>query len=334
MSQAGLASFCSLNRLVAVMMIAELVAVVYVLSGPGLSAIGVASAFVQWIALSWALSLCAARPLLARWAPRTQYLLAWLWMLVLSAAASAAGGWLAHTLGLLAEPGTADGNWRYVLIAALVSAAALRYFHIRTQWEQDVEARAEAQLRALQARIRPHFLFNTLNTIAGMARSHPDEVERAILDLSDLFRAALARPADNATLADELALCRGYLAIERLRLGERLAVEWDLGEVPEDALLPPMTLQPLLENAVHHGAQREGVSLIRVDGARLPEHWEITVSNPLGTHSHRSGEGLGMALRNVAARLRHRFGEAATLNAESDQGRFWVRIRLPQEPAR
>lgn len=157
--------------------------------------------------------------------------------------------------------GDGTGFWRFVggsaAVEALITALALRYFYVIDRWEAQVGAHARAEVDALQARIRPHFLFNSMNMIASLLRRDPEVAERAVLDLSDLFRAALGAGEGNSTLTEEVQLAERYLDIEQLRLGERLQVEWHKTEpLPWALAMPRLMLQPLLENAVLHHPHR------------------------------------------------------------------------------
>src|SRR5690606_5465417 len=133
-------------------------------------------------------------------------------------------------------------------LAAIITAAALRYFYVQQQWAEQVQAKADAEVRALQARIRPHFLFNSMNSIASLVRRDPATAERAIEDLSDLFRAALGAGQGPATLDEEIILAERFLAIEKLRLGDRLKVDWQReDDLPLTLSMPRLILQPLVE---------------------------------------------------------------------------------------
>ena len=140
-------------------------------------------------------------------------------------------------------------------VCAIATGLALRYFYVTHQWQANVEAEAQSRVRALQARIRPHFLFNSMNTIASLTRSNPKVAEQAIADLSDLFRASLREHRERIPLAHEIEIARAYERVERLRLGERLQVDWQVDGLPMDAKVPALILQPLLENAVYHGIE-------------------------------------------------------------------------------
>src|SRR5690606_31316183 len=199
-----------------------------------------------------AAGMAAFRPLLAGRGNAIAATVAYAWVLIVTAAVSY-GGYR------LLEPAALAGPREFVLrslgVAGIVAAVALRYLYMQHEWKRRLESESAARIEALQARIRPHFLFNSLNTIAAMIEAAPKAAEAAVEDLADLFRAALAANSRLVPLCDELALARGYLALEHLRLGERLQVEWDVDTLPVDALVPPLTLQPLLENAVYHGIE-------------------------------------------------------------------------------
>ena len=140
-------------------------------------------------------------------------------------------------------------------IGAIIGALALRYFYVTGEWRRNVELQAQARVRALQARIRPHFLFNSMNTIAALTRSDPARAEEAVEDLADLFRANLNEKRSSITLKEELEVARIYQRIEQLRLGDRLHVIWDVADLPMRAQVPGLLMQPLLENAIYHGIE-------------------------------------------------------------------------------
>jgi two-component system sensor histidine kinase AlgZ len=211
---------------------------------------------------------------------------------------------------------------------ALVLAAVLaNYFNLRERAFSP--ALAEARLQALQARIRPHFLFNSLNAVLLLVRRDPRRAESALEDLADLFRSVLADTRRLVTLADEIALTRQYLALEQLRLGERLVVDWTVDASAEAALVPPMLLQPLVENAVYHGIE-PGLApgTVRIAVQRDGERVRLELSNPYHPeHQHRQGNR--MALANIAERLTLHFELEATLETRVDAGRFTILIALP-----
>jgi two-component system sensor histidine kinase AlgZ len=184
-------------------------------------------------------------------------------------------------------------------------------------------------VQALQARIRPHFLFNSLNTIASLIPDEPEVAERATEDLADLFRGSMRRSDDLIRLADELELADKYLRMEQRRLGDRLRVDWQVSLLPADALVLPLTLQPLLENAVTHGIQPlEGGGEIRVYGRLEDDKVVITIANPYGPGGHVSA-GQGMALTNVRERLKLAFGATASVLTHQDAEQFFAVLSLP-----
>nr|WP_234640762.1 histidine kinase [Delftia tsuruhatensis] len=216
---------------------------------------------------------------------------------------------------------TAGGLLAAVLVAALVLRA-----------RGHAPAYTQARLAELQSRIRPHFLFNTLNSAIALVRAEPAKAEALLEDLSDLFRYALAEPHSTTTLAEEIELAQRYLAIEQVRFGERLQVQWQLDPGAHGALLPPLLLQPLVENAIRHGVEpsaRGGKLQVRTE--RRGDQVEVRITNTLPTdvvHAA-STRGHGMALANVRARLSLLHDLQAHLKARTLQGHFVVRISLP-----
>lgn len=217
---------------------------------------------------------------------------------------------------------------RTAALALLLSAGIAVYFHLRGRAATPIMA--HTRLMALQARIRPHFLFNTLNAAVGLIRGRPDQAEEALLSLADLFHAALKDPAELATLEEEIELARSYLEIEALRLGERLRVEWDVAEEALPNRLPRLTLQPLVENAVYHGIEpRPEGGCIHIRAWTDTREVTIDIDNPL-PQSPREGSGHALALGNVAERLDLAFDAEASLTGRREGELFHVRIILPK----
>jgi len=211
------------------------------------------------------------------------------------------------------------------MVAALVMLA---YFHLRSRALSP--AITEARLQALQARIRPHFLFNSINAVLSLVRNEPARAETALQDMADLFRVLMRDNRDLAPLGDEIELCRQYLELEQLRLGERLTVDWNLKSMPADALVPPLVLQPLLENAVYHGIEpssQPGVVSVNVFLARGVVH--AILRNPYRKEGGRHHSGNKMALGNVRERLALHFDAEASLESRVTKDGYEVHIRLP-----
>lgn len=332
----ALPDFCSAASVFTLAVVAELVVVIDALAPDARMpwrGFATATLFVVWLALLASLLLCRLRPLLVRWPPLRGWLLAWCALVLLVAVTSAVVAWLDHALGTELTPASATrfvaGN---TVLAALLSAALLRYFYVLAEWRARLAAVARAQFEALQARIRPHFLYNSMNTVAALVRVDPDAAERSVEDLSELFRAALGADDKPSTLGAELVLVDRYLAIEQLRLGDRLRVERDIDSLPQDLEMPLLLLQPLVENAVYHGIQqRRAGGTVRITGRRIADGIEIEIDNPLpeGNAIRRSGHGLD----NVRRRIAYHYGERGGLQASSADGMFRVVVRLPDAPS-
>jgi two-component system, LytTR family, sensor histidine kinase AlgZ len=238
--------------------------------------------------------------------------------------------WTALVLKAGALPGDAPtlyGMARACLLAALLTACIVAYFFMRTRAYSP--ALADARLQALQARIRPHFLFNSINAVLSLIRSEPKRAEEALEDLAELFRALMQDNRRLSTLADELALCRQYLDLEQLRLGERLHIDWDIAAMPGDALVPQLLLQPLVENAIYHGIEPGmEAGTVRICIARDKNQVRLLLANPYyPDYQHRAGNR--MALANIRERLALHFDVEASLDTEIVGDKFEIRIVLP-----
>jgi two-component system, LytTR family, sensor histidine kinase AlgZ len=217
---------------------------------------------------------------------------------------------------------------RHLLLSLVVTGALLGYFRMRARALSP--AITEARLQALQARIRPHFLFNSINAILSLVRSDPKQAETALEDMADLFRVLMRDNRGLAPLRDEIELCRQYLALEKLRLGERLQVEWHLNSMPADALVPPLVLQPLLENAIYHGVEpmsAPGVVSINVFYRGGEVH--AILRNPYQAHDGGHHAGNKMALANVRERLALHFDAEGGLESKLLRDTYEVHIRMP-----
>lgn len=229
-------------------------------------------------------------------------------------------------------PGSAPGGLeRYWLLTLAVTALILYYFHLRSRALSP--ALTEARLQALQARIRPHFLFNSINAVLSLIRLEPRRAEVALEDMADLFRVLMADNRELSTLAREVELTRQYLNLEQLRLGRRLRVEWHIDNMPAQALIPPLVLQPLVENAVYHGIEpcaRPGVVSINVYKARSEVH--LVLRNPYRREGvHHTGNK--MALNNIRERLSLHFDAEAGLRTTVSENTYQVHIVIPYRTA-
>jgi two-component system sensor histidine kinase AlgZ len=221
---------------------------------------------------------------------------------------------------------------RTFAIGSIVIALAMRYLYVASEWRRSIVLEAQSRVSALQALIRPHFLFNSMNTIASLTRSDPRLAEQAVEDLADLLRANLGGPKDRSTLRDELEVARIYQRIEKLRLGDRLNVRWDLDDIPGHALLPNLTLQPLIENAIYHGIELvpDGGEVV-VTGRRQDGRVVIEISNPLAPAATAFREGNRMALSNIRQRFELKYGARGQVVVQETESRFTVRLEFPLE---
>ncbi|MFM9835595.1 MAG: sensor histidine kinase [Methylophilaceae bacterium] len=219
--------------------------------------------------------------------------------------------------------------YRASALAATITGIVAYYFYLQERAYSP--AIVEARLQALQARIRPHFLFNSINAVLSVIRSQPKRAESALEDMADLFRVLMAENRDLVPISEEIALCRQYLNIESLRLENRLKITWQIDNMPPDALIPPLVLQPLLENAVYHGIEPmpEGGEIV-VSITPKNKALFISISNPyVPENDHHSGNK--MALKNIKERLKLHFDLEATLKTETKDNFYKVLIFLPYE---
>jgi two-component system sensor histidine kinase AlgZ len=336
-----LPDFCTSRITLAIVLIAQLTTIVLTLARQSIMVdfwtdLLRTSLFLLWIGLAGAGLLCVLRRSLMR--------------LGVAASSAAVLGLIAALVALLSVCAYLLGRTRLVLdtgggalfprdpagfvlrnvsIGLVVTGLALRYFYVAYEWRRSVELRAAARVHALQARIRPHFLFNSMNTIAALTRSDPPRAESAVQDLADLFRATLSDKHSTITLAEELEVARTYQRMEQLRLGERLAVEWKTDSLPGKALVPGLMIQPLLENAIYHGIEP------RPDGGRVTITGEmsgglitIVVRNPLGAGPQQR-DGNRLALANIRERLTLMYGERALMKSGVFDGEYIVTLRFP-----
>ncbi|KRT56161.1 sensor histidine kinase [endosymbiont of Ridgeia piscesae] len=331
-----LPNFCSIRAVFGAVVTAELLALLLVLASATPLArfwteLSSLSLVVQWIALSSALLLCLLRPLLCRFGNRVAGVSAWLLLLLTTLLACEAARMLTSASYRPFDGADWEALLRYLGIAAIVGLLLLRYLYLQFLWRRQQQAESAARLQALQSRIRPHFLFNSMNTVASLTRTDPVLAERVVEDLADLFRAAFGDAQRDSTLGRELELARHYLNVERLRLGERLQLEWDLQDLPEAATLPALTLQPLIENAVYHGIEPapEG-GRIEIVGRYRHRRINLSIRNSLPPESaEKVREGNRLALENIRQRLAARFDTEASLIHSKVDGMYQVRLVIP-----
>ncbi len=332
-----LPSFCSIQTTFAVVLGAQLLTLILVLgsgwrSGAFWERLSLMSLYVQWIALSSTALLCLGRRWLRHHSDLTAGLTAWSVLMLVTACAALAASQLSSEQLQLYRVDSWALLGRSLGVSGIAGALILRYLYLHGQWRRQVVARSEARFQALQARIRPHFLFNSMNTVASLTRSDPAKAEAVVQDLADLFRASLSDPEGGSELGREMELVRRYLDVEQIRLGERLRVEWDLEELPERAPLPLLMLQPLVENAVYHGVEPAlGQGVVRIAGRYRENRVNLSVRNTLPPDhqggSHRSGNR--MALDSVRQRLEAMYPGRCSLTLGRVDEEFQVRLVFP-----
>lgn len=240
----------------------------------------------------------------------------------LPALMACAGAWLVGGAG-----GETSASVGAVLGAATAPWAAA------VAWrEKAVEsAEKEAEAAALEARMRPHFVFNALNAIAALAgKGEKEKTEEAALDLADLLRVFMRRNPGTTTLGDELTVCRRYEALERLRFGERLEVEWKISEGVSGAVVPWLSVQPMIENAIVHGVEKAGRGKVSVEIFEKNGRLVISVENPMPKEKGAAGNAMGT--ENLRKRLLLLFGESASLRGgEMEDGRWRSVLAIPFE---
>jgi two-component system sensor histidine kinase AlgZ len=302
------------------------------------STLALTSFYMLWIAVLFSALLCLLRPLLHRFTPATAYISIYFILLTTITFITQLILWLSQeTILPQLIPYAELLLIKSLIIGAIVGGFGLRYLYIQQQWRMQVEAEASYRLQALQARIRPHFFFNTLNSITSLIHSSPDRAESAMLNLADLFRQSLQSDEIPRTLEAEIDLTKRYLEIESLRLGKRLNVDWQIDLATLDLATPSLTLQPLVENAIYHGIEQlpEG-GTINIQSKYSDDHFTITITNPMpqgSAYREIRTSGHHMALENI----RHRIGALSHgndgMNIMRSDDHFIVTLTLPVEKA-
>jgi two-component system, LytTR family, sensor histidine kinase AlgZ len=332
-----LPDLCTAQSVLAIVVVAQMLAIVTTLTAAlydtfSLERLALSSLFIQWVALTSAALLCGLRPTINQFPPAWAGLVVVLLVVVdafcFSLLAGVALEWMVEGLGLNRRVWLREA-FISAAIAAIIGGLVMRYFYVQEQLRLKEEAALQARIQSLQSRIRPHFLFNSMNIIASLIAVNPEAAEQVVEDLSSLFRASLSDTHNQVTLEAELDLVRRYVRIEQQRMGDRLRVEWDLKVDTNKVLIPLLTLQPLVENALYHGIQplRDGGTLkvaVWQDGNRV----RILVSNPKppGASAHR---GNRMALENIRLRLEALYGGDARVEVMPGDRDYAVVLTYP-----
>lgn len=339
-TQAYLPDFCAAGTILVILLVAELVAILLTLvsfePGTFLTELSKMSMFVLWLALLGDGVLCSIRP----WAEKQGHAGAFVVCFVLLEILCLVLAEVTWQLtGIFAEAVIIDSTHGEFLLktfaaSSIVIALSMRYLYISSEWRRSILLEAHSRISALQAMIRPHFLFNSLNTIASLTRTDPRRAEEAVEDLADLMRANLNARNDRTTLKEELETAAIYQRIEKLRLGDRLKVRWDVDALPMRALIPSLTIQPLLENAIYHGIELlpDGGE-VTVSGKRDDDDLEISISNPIARDQSRETGGNKMAMSNILQRFDLAYGHRSQVNVEEEAEQYTVNLRFPHEEA-
>jgi two-component system sensor histidine kinase AlgZ len=326
---------CAARPVLIMVLVAELMVLVFVLLGSDRprfdpAQLGVVSLFVQWNVLLCAAVLCASRRAMARVRLQTGVLAAFVIILLVTLFSSLVARQLVPSDAGAELP--AWWVWRNLIVALVIGGLVLRYFYLQRELQEREQAELTARLESLRARIRPHFLFNTMNSIASLIATRPLEAEQVVEDLSELFRASLSEDDSDGTVAEEVHRCELYLRIEQLRLGDRLRVNWQVQEEVRRQSMPALLLQPLVENAVYHGvAQIDGGGTIEISVRAVDGQLEVLVINPVPETPREDTGGHRIALNNIEQRLLGLYGESIRFDAGNRGGLFRVLFTYPLE---
>lgn len=335
-----LPNFCDVRVLFLLILLTELFALVLAIAAPTgyihfWDYLAFISVLMQWIALANAALLCQFRHWLNSKADKFSIPASLFIMLSVSFISALIILKINHHLffdEFFSAPEKLDEIFlfRIMLISAALYAMVLRYFYMQRQWRLNLAAQAQSEIEALRARIRPHFLFNSMNTIASLVAISPEKAETAIENLSDLFRASLSDKNLNS-LEDEIELTESYLNIELLRMGERLKVVWDTDNSLNNIQIPALSLQPLVENAIYHGIEplTEG-GKIHISTLKEGKHLIISIKNPLGKLSRQlHHKGNQIAQNNIKQRMNLVYGKKAQFIINDTKETYTAVLKIP-----
>ncbi|RAU17366.1 sensor histidine kinase [Nitrincola tibetensis] len=333
MNQTIQTSVCQSKIVLRAIVLAQAVAILMTLA-PGVLEdrwyrLGLTTLFVQWVNLLTLLLLCQYQKHFGQNSPRQLAAVAFLLLLSSTAAVSLIAFHLLTQQGWQTQAELSTFIFHNLLIASIVGVIGLQFYIMHHERQQRIAAQSRAELDALQARIRPHFLFNSLNTVAELTQQDPQAAEEALLNLSALFRAAL-KAGETSTLVDELRIVDSYLSLEHWRLGTRLQVSRHFPEQLPSILLPSLTLQPLIENAVRHGVEGfSQPSLIRIELMFSQKNLTLLIENPLPPHCKARFEGNGIAIDNIRQRLALLYDDRAKLTTGAIENQYRVKLVIP-----
>jgi len=338
-----LPNLCQGRAVFVLVLVTELLVLTMVLAASGIRGFAwedfaLISLFVLWIVLTSAALLCGLRKIIERLSLQWSVVAVLALILVVTTLFSVLADWTLAGADFNDFTVQIEGYdlFRNLLVSLVMAGMVLRYFYVQAQLRRQERSELHSRIQALQSRINPHFLFNSMNSIASLISIEPETAEQAVEDLCELFRASLRESTEPVALARELELCRRYMAIEQLRLGDRLQVSWDIKDQPEQATLPLLTLQPVLENAVYHGIQPlpQGGEIkvhIEVVSGSKTQLLQIRVSNPVVSTAGQCGSESGhrMALDNIRDRLEALYDGEARFDIEKNKESFVACLTVP-----
>lgn len=345
-----LPNICTVQSLLFIVLAGTLLSVVFTLVDKGLrgfdwQSFSLIAMFVLWVVLVSVAALCKMRPWLTSLGLMAGSLFSYVLVLMVTLILSATAQWVLVTFFNQANGFQIWVVAEQVLVAAILGGVSLRYLYLQEQLHIQQQAELASRIQALQSRIRPHFLFNSMNIIASLIETDPALAEKVVEDLSELFRSTLSSANQLVPVRQEIELAKNYLHIEGLRLGDRLQVDWQIDETlllpSAGIMLPHLSLQPLLENAVYHGIQPltdGGVVTIAVH--KNNNALEVTVRNPVKSADEigflvKNKKGNNLALENLQRRLLAYYGEQATFRAGIvDESFFEVSFSCPLQPVK
>ena len=337
-----LPNFCDVRNVFIVVLLTEVLAIVFSMAAVSSveqfwDYLALSSLLMLWIALLNAATLCLIRSWLDKQKQNLCLIISFSLMMSISLLVSLIAS-NANILFIVFDENSPGSLFllRTMTISAVIYLLLLRYFYIQQQWRLNIAAQSRAEIQALRARIRPHFLFNSMNTIASLIATSPELAEKAIEDLCDLFRASLTEKNINK-LSDEIELTKSYLAIESLRLGNRLQIEWNINYDLLEAEVPSLCIQPLAENAVYHGIEPlEKGGKIQISALQIDNKLILSVSNPLisvtdkcRTSFTTSKKGNQMAQDNIRQRLELVYGNNGRFTINDTKDRYTVSLLIP-----
>jgi len=333
-----LPNFCEVRTIFIVVLLTEVLAIIFAMTAASTSIqfwdyLATSSLLMLWIALLNTAALCQLRNWLHRQKRSHVFILCFILMMSISLLVSLVAINTANLFYSAFDENSLDSMFliRVMTISAAIYLVLLRYFYIQQQWRLNLAAQSRAEIQALRARIRPHFLFNSMNTIASLIAISPELAETAIEDLSDLFRASL-NENNMSHLGDEIELTKSYLAIESLRLGERLQIEWQVEQNLLDIEIPALSIQPLAENAIYHGIEpiKKGGKIL-ISALQIDNKLKLSISNPLIPENKASvfKKGNQMAQDNIRQRLKLVYGNRGEFTINDTKDNYTVSLLIP-----